>query len=138
METHKHDTIHDYINELFEIFKPLISSYGGVKKISGIGIGAPNGNYYSGNIEHAANLKWKGIVPLAKLTSEKFGLKVKLTNDANAAAIGEIRNAANKIHSLYIISPSLAYMSYSIFLGDNATLGDFKSIAIFVKTRREF
>ena len=68
----------------------MINEAGGVKEFAGIGIGAPNGNFYTGNIEYAANLKWKGIIPFAKMVSEKFGMKVKLTNDANAAAMGEM------------------------------------------------
>lgn len=57
-----------------------------------MGIGAPNGNYYSGTIEFAPNLSWghDGIVPLAKMFSDKLGIPVALTNDANAAAIGEM------------------------------------------------
>lgn len=64
--------------------------------IIGIGVGAPNGNYFTGNIEFAPNLKWKGIVPLAKLFSEKMELPTLLTNDANAAAIGEMLFGAAK------------------------------------------
>jgi glucokinase len=60
------------------------------KKISRIGIGAPNGNYYTGNIEHAANLKWKGIIPMAKWIENKFSKPTIITNDANAAAMGEM------------------------------------------------
>jgi glucokinase len=56
----------------------------------GIGIGAPNGNYFNGTIEFAPNLKWKGIIPLAYMFSEKFGKPALLTNDANAAAMGEM------------------------------------------------
>lgn len=59
-------------------------------QIVGIGVGAPNGNYFSGNIEYAPNLHWKGIIPLANLFEKKFGRKTILTNDANAAAIGEM------------------------------------------------
>ena len=58
--------------------------------LAGIGIGAPNGNYYSGSIEFAPNLKWKGVVPLVKLFKKYFEVPVILTNDANAAAIGEM------------------------------------------------
>ena len=63
---------------------------GGNENIKGLGIGAPNGNYYTGNIELAPNLPWKGIVPFAKLFHERLGIPVVLTNDANAAAIGEM------------------------------------------------
>ena len=53
-------------------------------------MGAPNGNIYTGTIEYAPNLKWKGIIPIAELIEKKFGLTTKLTNDANAAAMGEM------------------------------------------------
>lgn len=58
--------------------------------IKGIGIGAPNGNFFNGTIEFAPNLKWTGIIPLSKMFREKFNLPAFLTNDANAAAIGEM------------------------------------------------
>jgi glucokinase len=57
--------------------------------LKGIGIGAPNGNYFKGTIEFAPNLKWKGIIPLAKFFTEQLNVPAVLTNDANAAAIGE-------------------------------------------------
>ncbi len=60
-----------------------------IDSIIGISIGAPNGNHFTGNIEYAPNLKWKGIIPLAKLFQEKFNKPSQLTNDANAAAFGE-------------------------------------------------
>jgi glucokinase len=74
--------------------KPLIEEKGKELNIKGIGIGAPNGNYYTGTIEYAPNLHWKGIIPLAKLMTEKFDLPCALTNDANAAAIGEMMYGA--------------------------------------------
>jgi glucokinase len=63
---------------------------GFLDRIKGIGIGAPNGNFFTGTIEFAPNLKWKGIIPLAKLFSNRFQTEALLTNDANAAAIGEM------------------------------------------------
>ncbi len=62
----------------------------GKGKLKGIGIGAPNGNFYSGTIEFAPNLSWTGIIPLAKYFEEEFGVPSYLTNDANAAAVGEM------------------------------------------------
>src|SRR4051812_8665795 len=59
-------------------------------ELKGIGIGAPNGNYFKGTIEFAPNLKWKGIIPLAKYFEEQLHVPAVLTNDANAAAIGEL------------------------------------------------
>ncbi|HSU29488.1 MAG TPA: ROK family protein [Chitinophagaceae bacterium] len=88
--TNKHDTINGFIDDLYEKLEPMIKETAPADQFAGIGMGAPNGNYYSGNIEYAANLKWQGIVPVAQLLSDKFKLKVKLTNDANAAAVGEM------------------------------------------------
>ncbi|MEI2737320.1 MAG: ROK family protein [Chitinophagaceae bacterium] len=82
--------VQDFIDELHAKLVPMIEEAGGLNEFTGIGIGAPNGNYYTGNIEYAANLKWRGIIPFAKMVSDKFGLPVKLTNDANAAAMGEM------------------------------------------------
>lgn len=90
MLTNEGEDVEDFIDELNKKLTPMIKKAGGKSKFKGIGVGAPNGNYYTGNIEYAANLKWRGIIPFAKMISEKTGLKVKLTNDANAAAMGEM------------------------------------------------
>jgi glucokinase len=75
------------------------------QQIRGIGIGAPNANYYSGTIEGAPNLNWKGIVPLAALIREQFGLPCCLTNDANAAAAGEqLYGAARGMSDFMVIT----------------------------------
>jgi len=92
----KHKEIGSFIDELYEHLHVLIDKAGGIGRMRGIGMGAPNGNYYSGTIEYAPNLPWKGIIPLAKLVTDKFQLPVKLTNDANAAAIGEMMYGAAK------------------------------------------
>lgn len=74
-------------------------------ELHGIGIGSPNGNYYSGTIEFAPNLRWKGVIPLAKLFMDETKLPVALTNDAKAAAIGEmIFGAAKNIKHFYFIT----------------------------------
>jgi glucokinase len=96
MSTKKHKEIEPYIDELHAHLQVLIEKAGGLDCILGIGVGAPNGNYYSGTIEYAPNLPWKGIIPLANMMSEKFNLPVTLTNDANAAAIGEMMYGAAK------------------------------------------
>jgi glucokinase len=62
-----------------------------ISQITGIGIGAPNGNYYSGCIEFAPNLEWKGVIPLKDLSEKHFQIKTRITNDANAAALGEMQ-----------------------------------------------
>ena len=85
-----HDIVEDFIADLYEKLYPKIQEAGGPDNFVGIGMGAPNGNFYSGTIEYAPNLRWKGIIPIAKLMSQKFGMHTKLTNDANAAAMGEM------------------------------------------------
>src|SRR5690606_9242326 len=92
--TKKYDDINVFIDQLYKVLQPAIEKVGGEQYIKGIGIGAPNGNYYSGTIEYAPNLHWKGIVPLAKMVTDKFNKPCTLTNDANAAALGEMMYGA--------------------------------------------
>lgn len=92
--TKGHGEAENYVKVCCEALLPLIEKVGGISKIQGMGIGAPNANYYTGCIEHAPNLEWKGIVPLAQLFSEALGIPVAMTNDANAAAIGEMTYGA--------------------------------------------
>jgi glucokinase len=87
--------------------------------IKGIGIGAPNGNYYTGNIEFAPNLIWKGVIPFADIFSEKFGLPVALTNDANAAALGEMTfGAAQNMKNFLMITLGTGLGSGLVVNGD--------------------
>jgi len=90
IKTGKHANFDDYIEELYQVLSNLIKTNDAVDKIHGIGIGAPNANYYTGMIEDAVNLPWSSPIDLAGKLSEKFGLPVAVTNDANAAAIGEM------------------------------------------------
>lgn len=94
IKTQKYLDINEYVEDLYAGLSKLIDEVGGAEKIKGIGVGAPNGNYYTGNIEFAPNLPWKGVIPLAKVLTQKFGIPVNLTNDANAAAIGEMTYGA--------------------------------------------
>ena len=96
ISTKKHPTIETFIGELHAELSELITKAGGIGRFRGMGVGAPNGNYYTGTIEYAPNLPWQGVIPLAKLLSDKFQLPVTLTNDANAAAIGEMMYGAAK------------------------------------------
>ncbi len=92
IKTQGYPTVNEYVDAACEALQLIIDQVGGIETIKAMGIGAPNGNYYSGTIEFAPNLKWghDGIVPLAQLFSDKLGIPVALTNDANAAAIGEM------------------------------------------------
>jgi glucokinase len=94
--TPEHKTPEAFIDALYNALKAPIEECGGNDAIVGIGMGVPNGNYYKGTIEYAPNLPWKGVVPLAKMVKEKFGLPCALTNDANAAAVGEMQYGAAK------------------------------------------
>jgi len=94
IKTQKYEKIEDYVEALTSGMKALIKANDAEGKIKGIGVGAPNGNYYTGTIEFAPNLPWKGVIPLANLISEKMGVPCALTNDANAAAIGEMTYGA--------------------------------------------
>lgn len=94
ISTKGHPDIHEYIDTLYRELKSAIDRVEG--EVIGIGVGAPNGNYYKSNIEFAPNLPWKGVVPLGGLLEEKFNLPVRVTNDANAAAEGEMAFGAAK------------------------------------------
>ena len=93
IKTKKHNDFKDYLDELYVEATRLIEANDAVDKIQGIGIGAPNANYYDGWIKDAVNLPWPSL-PLAELVSEKFGIPVAVTNDANAAALGEMTYGA--------------------------------------------
>jgi len=92
IKTGGYTSAESYVEASVEALQPIIEEVGGIDKIKAMGIGAPNGNYYNGTIEFAPNLPWAhdGVVPLADMFSKKLGVPVALTNDANAAAIGEM------------------------------------------------
>ncbi len=94
IDTKEYSDINVFIDQLYEVLQPAIAEVGGEQYIKGIGVGAPNGNYYTGTIDYAPNLHWKGIIPLAKMVTEKFRKPCTLTNDANAAAVGEMMYGA--------------------------------------------
>ncbi len=91
-----HGTAEQYVKDCVAELMPVIERAGGISQIQGMGVGAPNANYYTGEIMQAPNLPWKGCVPLAKLFGEALGVPVVITNDANAAAMGEMAYGAAK------------------------------------------
>lgn len=101
--TQKHKEIASYIDELTGELKKAIESLGESYTLVGIGVGAANGNYYKGTIEHATNLKWKGIIPISDMLSRPFGVPVVVTNDANAAAVGEMMYGSAKEMKDFIV-----------------------------------
>ncbi|EFC75127.1 ROK family protein, partial [Segatella buccae D17] len=93
IKTQGYNKVEDYVNKAVKALIPIIDTVGGIDNIKAMGIGAPNGNFYSGTIEYAPNLVWAHdcVVPLAQMFSERLGgIPVALTNDANAAALGEM------------------------------------------------
>jgi glucokinase len=93
LRTDAHATVESFVDALHAALIPILEKQHDYK-IKGVGIGAPNGNFYTGTIDYAPNLRWKGVIPLAKMVSEKFWLPCVLTNDANAAAVGEMMYGA--------------------------------------------
>lgn len=94
IKTRGYKNVEEYVKTAVEALQPAIDLVGGIEMIKGMGIGAPNANYYTGTIDNAANLEWKGIVPIAKLFRDALGVPVRVTNDANAAAMGEMTYGA--------------------------------------------
>ena len=93
IKTGGYNNAEDYVDACITALQPIIEQVGGLETIKAMGIGAPNANYYTGTIEYAPNLPWahNGVVPLAKMFSDRLGgIPVAMTNDANAAAIGEM------------------------------------------------
>lgn len=92
IKTQGYDLAEDYVEACVEALQPIVEQAGGIDHIQSMGIGAPNANYYNGTVEQTPNIQWAHdrVVPLAKLFSDKVGIPVALTNDANAAAIGEM------------------------------------------------
>lgn len=92
IKTKAYDTAEAFVNAGVEALTPIINKVGGINKIEGMGIGAPNSNYYTGMVDHAPNISWahECSVPLAKMFSDRLSLPVSITNDANAAALGEM------------------------------------------------
>lgn len=92
IKTQEYDTAEKFVDAGVAALKPIIDKVGGINKIEGMGIGAPNSNFYDGTIAYAPNISWAHdcVVPFAKMFSDKLSVPVSITNDANAAALGEM------------------------------------------------
>lgn len=91
IKTQGYQNVESYVEDSVKAVMQIVEQVGGMEKIHAMGIGAPCGNYYNGTIEQAANLAWaKGIVPLADMFVSRLNIPVAITNDANAAAMGEM------------------------------------------------
>ena len=103
-KTTDYPKVNDFVTALTAGIKKLLAAKKDCELI-GIGIGAPDANYHRGTVEHAPNLAWKGIVPLADLIKKKINVPVVLTNDANAAAMGEmVFGGAKKMKDFIILT----------------------------------
>ncbi|OJV21440.1 MAG: glucokinase [Bacteroidetes bacterium 41-46] len=121
IRTDTHKDVNLFISDLCEALEKLAEKTGGLSKVRGIGIGAPNGNYYTGTIENAVNLVWGGgfAIPFAKLMRDKLNIPVALTNDANAAAVGEMTyGAARGMKNFIMITLGTGVGSGIVINGD--------------------
>lgn len=90
LRTNIYKEINEFIDALYAAVTPLLEKHLAGQHLAGIGVGVPNGNFYSGTVEQAPNLPWKGVIPFSELMTNKFGVPCTITNDANAAAQGEM------------------------------------------------
>lgn len=120
IKTHQYENVEDFVRDLStELSKIIVTTSADKHDIKGIGIGAPNGNYFKGTIEFAPNLRWKGIIKFADLFKKYFYYPVILTNDANAAAIGEmIYGAAMRMKDFILITLGTGLGSGFVANGD--------------------
>ena len=124
VKTQKYSELDDYTDAVIAVINKLAKENSvEMNDIEGIGVGAPMGNYYSGDIENAANLPWKGCVPLGRILHEKSGLTTKVTNDANAAAIGEMKYGAAKGMKDFIVITLGTGVGSGIVSGGNLIYG---------------
>ena len=121
IRTDTYSEVEPYIAELADAIKKIIAEADGEGKIRGIGVGAPNGNYYKGTIENAVNIAWgRSTIEFSKLLSEAMGgIPVSLTNDANAAAVGEMTyGAARGMKNFIMITLGTGVGSGIVINGD--------------------
>lgn len=126
IRTDTHSDVKLYVEDLAEALRKLAEQVDGLQNIRGVGIGAPNGNYYRGTIEFAPNLKWAmgdQIIPLAEMVGSKIGLPVALTNDANAAAVGEMAYGVARGMKDFIMITLGTGVGSGIVIGGNLVYG---------------
>ncbi len=119
IRTDTFDSIDDFVAALKEHLYRNVEKEGNNLDIKGIGVGAPNGNYYTGSIEYAPNLPWKGVIHFTEILDKHFQLPSVLTNDANAAALGEmIFGDANSMRNFLMITLGTGLGSGLVVNGD--------------------
>ncbi|SHK27607.1 ROK family protein [Epilithonimonas mollis] len=123
IKTEEYKQVEDFIDALYVNIKPLIEDVSENTTLDGIGVGAPNANYFKGTIELAPNLPWKGVVPFAELMQKKFGVPCRMTNDANAAALGEMMFGAARGMKDFIMITLGTGVGSGIISGGNLIYG---------------
>ncbi len=123
IHTNQFSSVDLFVEELCNHLYAIIEKFGGSTNFAGIGIGAPNGNVYTGSIEYAPNLHWKGIIPLAELIKIKTGIYTRLTNDANAAAIGEMNYGCTQNIKHFIMITLGTGVGSGIIINGNIVVG---------------
>ncbi len=123
VNTFGHPDVDSYLDNLFKTIQKSLKSSGKEFNIMGIGVGAPNGNYYSGTIEYAPNLIWKGVIPLADLIKKFNNIPVAVTNDANAAALGEMMYGGAKNMKNFIVITLGTGLGSGIVVNGNVVYG---------------
>lgn len=119
--TRNHDSANTLVTYIYDVLKTQNLH----DKIVGICAGAPNGNHYTGNIEFAPNLHWTGIVPLAQIFSDQFGCRAILTNDANAAAVGEMLFGVAKGLTNFVTITLGTGLGSGVIINGNVVYGEY-------------
>ena len=122
--TMEYPDVNDYVSALSEKIITLVEENGGYDKIRSVGMSAPSANFMTGCLENAANMPWKGIVPLAAMLRDRLGLAVALANDAHVTALGEkAYGSAHGLKDFVVVSISHGGLGSCIFMDGKPHLG---------------
>lgn len=123
--TSDYPIVSEYVAVLSDKIVTLVEANGGYETVRSVGISAPSGNFLTGSIENAANLPWKGNIPLAALMRDSLGLAVAVGNDAHATAIGErVYGSAHGLQNFVVVSMGHGGVGSCFFSNGRAHLGD--------------
>lgn len=135
--TSDYPIVSEYVAVLSDKIVTLVEANGGYETVRSVGISAPSGNFLTGSIENAANLPWKGNIPLAALMRDSLGLAVAVGNDAHATAIGErVYGSAHGLQNFVVVSMghggvgSCFFSNGRVHLGDSGSAGEIGHICV--------
>ncbi len=140
IKTGDYERFEDFVEAASEVVESFRIDFPEIKIVT-VGIGAPDANYYNGTIEHAANLKWSGVVPLRRSLEKRLGLPIVTTNDANAAALGEKLFGGAKASDHFVVVTlgtglgSGFYIDGKILYGKNSFAGEIGHMVLFPEGR---